>query len=101
MIRPRSIAYQAGHGSSASATLGTLLVSAVTIWRHTSVAISSAVQSRAALPFPDSSFRWREGVLKSPISTESTETKPSRFRIGFFSHRPCWLIDDSAHSVPE
>src|SRR5215831_17973182 len=101
MIRPRSIAYHAGHGSSDSGTLAALLVRAVTIWRHTSPAISSAVQSRAALPCPALSFRWFEGVLKSPISTESTETKPSRLRIGFFSHKPCWLIDDSAHSVLE
>ena len=42
MIRPRSSAYHAGHGTSASATLSTWLVRAETIWRHTSVAISSA-----------------------------------------------------------
>ena len=31
MMMPRSIAYHAGHGNSASATLGALLVSALTI----------------------------------------------------------------------
>ena len=38
-------------------------------------------------------------MLKSPMSTESTETCPSRARFGGRSHIPCWLIDDRAHSV--